>query len=230
LQQDRIWNHFQTVRVDAFGAAGGRYAAMARHARGHVAASGARVLNIGIGPGLLERTLKSQGWLVSAIDPSATAVQALQTAGIDAHVGYAQSMPFADASFDAVIASEVLEHLAPELRQVVLPEVRRVLRVGGWFLGSVPYREVLAEGEVICPDCGKVFHRWGHVSSFDSESLRAELSQSFDDVRCTRRSFVDWASARSPLRLAKAVARSLLGRMGQPIASPSIVFAARRSH
>jgi SAM-dependent methyltransferase len=230
LHQERIWDHFQTARVDSFGAAAGRYAAMARHVRRHVGGpSRARVLNIGIGSGALERRLKAQGWTVSALDPSAAAVHALQAVGIDAHVGYAQAMPFADASFDGVIASEVLEHLTPQLREAVLPEVRRVMRPGGWFMGSVPYREVLSEGEVICPDCGKVFHRWGHVSSFDSPSLRAELSRVFVDIRCNRRSFVDWASARSPMRLVKAVAQSLLGRLGEPIASPSIIFAARRS-
>jgi hypothetical protein len=50
----------------------------------------------------------------------------------------------------------------------------------------------------------------------------------FDAVECRRRAFVDWAGARTPVRLVKGVIQAALGRLGEPIASPSISFAARR--
>lgn len=228
MEQHRIWDHFQAGRVDSFDHARGRYAAMRRLLRGRVPRAGGRVLNIGIGPGRLERLLRADGLQVSALDPSAGAVAALAADGIDARTGYAQAMPFEAAQFDAVIASEVLEHLVPEVRRQALADIARVLRPGGWFVGSVPYREVLADQEVICPDCGKVFHRWGHVASFDLPDLAAELGTQFEQVSCRRRAFVDWQRARAPLPLLKAVAQAVLGRMGEPIASPSIAFAARR--
>lgn len=228
MEQHRIWDHFQTTRVDSFDHARGRYAAMAVEARRRQGADGGRVLNIGIGAGILERLLLARGWRVASLDPSETAVAPLLPQGIDARCGYAQRMSFDDASFDVVVASEVLEHIEPATRAEVLAEVARVLTPGGWFIGSVPYREVLGDQEVICPDCGKVFHRWGHVSSFDLQPLQVELARVFDAVSCRRLSFVDWAAARTPLRLAKAVVQSLLGRLGEPIASPSIEFAARR--
>jgi SAM-dependent methyltransferase len=148
--------------------------------------------------------------------------------GVDARCGYAQCMPFPDASFDVVVASEVLEHIEPNVRKDVLREIARVLDIGGWFVGSVPYRENLSDSEVICPDCGKIFHRWGHVSSFDLASLAAELAREFTDVACRRCSFVDWAGARTPGRWLKCAVQAALGRLGEPIASPSIAFAARR--
>jgi SAM-dependent methyltransferase len=188
-----------------------------------------RVLNIGIGAGGLEKLLKNRGWAVSSLDPSRDTVEAQVKLGMDAHCGYAQRMPFSDAAFDVVVASEVLEHIEPDIRVEVLAEIARVLADGGWFIGSVPYREHLPDNEVICPDCGKIFHRWGHVSSFDQPQLRAELAARFEVVSCTRRSFVDWAAARTPLRMLKAVAQSVLGRLGEQIASPSINFAARLS-
>lgn len=228
MDQHRIWDHFQTARVDSFDHARGRYAAMARLARQRSGADGGRVLNIGIGPGRLERMLLERGWRVAALDPSEKAVAALATAGVDARCGRAQQMPFEPAAFDVVIASEVLEHIDPPTRALVLSEITRVLAPGGWFIGSVPYREVLADQEVICPDCGKVFHRWGHVSSFDLPELQAELAAVFGAVSCRRLSFVDWRAARSPVRLVKAATQSLLGRLGEAIASPSIEFAARQ--
>lgn len=229
MEQERIWDHFQTTGVDAFGHAGSRYEAMAREARSRLGRGGGRVLNIGVGPGRLERLLVARGWQVSALDPSAKAIARFEGVPVDARCGYAQDMPFETGSFDVVIASEVLEHIAPDVRKRVLEEVRRVLVPGGWFVGSVPYRENLAEREVICPDCGKVFHRWGHVSSFDIPQVESEFAATFTDVRCRRRSFVDWNSARGVGQLVKALARSILGFLGESIASPSIIFSARRN-
>jgi hypothetical protein len=45
-------------------------------------------------------------------------------------------MPFPDGSFDAVMAIDVLEHVAEEA--AAMREVRRVLRPGGWALLRVP--------------------------------------------------------------------------------------------
>ncbi len=229
MEQDRIWDHYQTTRVDAFGRAQGRYSAMVREARRRHGAHGGRALNIGIGAGGVERQLQALGWRVAALDPSEAAAASLAQAGIDARCGYAQQMPFADSSFDIVVASEVLEHIEPAVRQAVLAEIVRVLAPGGWFIGSVPYREVLQDSEVICPDCSKIFHRWGHVSSFDLPQIEAELATRFTDVSCRRRSFVDWAAASTPVHYLKGVIHSVLGRLGEQIVSPNILFAARKA-
>src|SRR5439155_9671254 len=52
--------------------------------------------------------------------------------------GDVSAMPFAGASFDKVILSEVLEHLDDDA--AALREVRRVLRPGGVLAISVPNR------------------------------------------------------------------------------------------
>ena len=229
MEQQKIWAHFQNHRVDAFDHARGRYAAMAVAVARRHRAPGGRVLNIGIGAGGVERLLARRGWQVSCLDPGEQVVAAMAAEGFDARCGWAQDMPFEAGRFDVVVASEVLEHIGRETRTAVLREVVRVLAPGGWFIGSVPWREHLPDLEVVCPDCGKVFHRWGHVDSFDIASLSDELAPHFDAVDCVRRSFVDWSRARSVRGLVKAVAQSVLGRLGEPIASPSIVFAARRA-
>jgi SAM-dependent methyltransferase len=50
--------------------------------------------------------------------------------------GDASRLPFADRSFDVVVASEVLEHVRDDAE--VLAELARVLRPGGTFVVTVP--------------------------------------------------------------------------------------------
>jgi SAM-dependent methyltransferase len=47
-----------------------------------------------------------------------------------------EALTYADASFDLVTNSEVLEHVADDHR--ALQEVHRVLRPGGWYIFTVP--------------------------------------------------------------------------------------------
>jgi len=51
--------------------------------------------------------------------------------------GDAEALPFENDSFDAVLCSELLEHVPSPPK--VLNEVQRVLRNGGVFLGTVPF-------------------------------------------------------------------------------------------
>lgn len=58
--------------------------------------------------------------------------------GADVYWDLRRPLPFADASFERVYCSHVLEHFSyPDLRRL-LREVRRVLRPGGEFLVTVP--------------------------------------------------------------------------------------------
>lgn len=71
-------------------------------------------------------------------------------------------LPFADDSFDAVICSEVLEHV-PDWR-AVLPEIARVLRPGGRLCVSVPRPWC----ERICWRLSRAYHQTpgGHLRIF----------------------------------------------------------------
>ena len=51
----------------------------------------------------------------------------------------AHAIPFADDSFDCIFSYAVLEHLHNPF--VALSEVARVLRPGGWFIGTVSQGE-----------------------------------------------------------------------------------------
>jgi len=83
----------------------------------------------------------------------------------------ATRLPFGDDRFDAVICSEVLEHV-PDPREVVA-EIRRVLKPGGRLCISVPH----GWPERLCwrlapPPDGYPFQPGGHVRIFDEVALR----------------------------------------------------------
>jgi len=192
MEQDKIWNHFQTEDVASFDGNSVRLNYLARQA----SKTGMTVLNIGVGNGALERRLVEKGVVVYSLDPSESAIQNLRkNLGLDesaAKVGYSQEIPFADGMFDIVFMSEVIEHLNDTVLMQTLKELTRILKDGGRLIGTVPADEVLKAAESVCPDCGKVFHRWGHVQSFTKERLEGLLGAEFNDLVVKRIYFGAW--------------------------------------
>ncbi len=93
-----------------------------------------RVLDVGTGEGQVARLASARGSsTVVGIDP--TANQVTEAARRGGGPGYARAgadqLPFADASFDAVVACLVFEHI--EAVDDAIDEVARVLRPGGRF-------------------------------------------------------------------------------------------------
>ena len=91
--------------------------------------------------------------------------------------GDAYRTPFADATFDAVICSEVLEHL--EDYHAALAEIARVLKPGGVFVATVPR----AWPERICwalasGPGGYGDQPGGHIRIFDERELTADIAKS----------------------------------------------------
>jgi len=78
-------------------------------------------------------------------------------------------LPFADRAFDVVLCAETLEHLPPELLAPAARELRRVARRA--VIVTTPWKERLAEGVALCPDCGTEFHLHGHLNSLGPDEL-----------------------------------------------------------
>ena len=225
--QEKIWAHFQNAGAKAFEAAEPRLEFLVRQIARRAGKSGPAVLNVGVGSGHLEVTALARGWDVQALDPDAAAIERLSAQGVRGHVGYIEQLPQADGTLDFVVASEVLEHLSDEQRTAGIREIHRVLRPGGWFLGTVPFNEDLQANEVVCPCCGELFHRWGHQKSFTLETVRAELSPLFHIRELRPAAFVSYGG-RGVGGKVKSLVRVALARAGQMMAIPSIYWAAQR--
>jgi len=199
-----IWEYFQNSCVESFDDSVPRLRYLV--ARGGNP-SGV-LLNIGVGNGALERLAATRGWNVISVDPDASSLAKLRAPGIETRQGVIEKLPVDSDSIDVVIASEVFEHLSPESMSAGLAEIKRILKPTGKLLGTVPYRESLAASTVFCPDCKKVFHRWGHQQTFDVPKMREALSTHLHPVVVRPRFFLNWKSTFAQF---PKVAASLLG-------------------
>jgi SAM-dependent methyltransferase len=103
-----------------------------------------RVLEVGPGAGALaERIQRELDAEVIAVDASERMVKLTADRGVHAVVGDVQALPFADGSFDCVVAGWVLYHVA-QLDQAIA-ECARVLRPGGRFVASTLADENMAD-------------------------------------------------------------------------------------
>jgi SAM-dependent methyltransferase len=127
-------------------------------------------------------------------------------------VADAQSLPYPDAAFDAVIANHMLYHV-PSMYQA-LHEIRRVLKPGGRFYASTFGRHDLQELMELIQSCradplptGDV--DWQHPAQFVLENGEEVLSPYFADV--TR---FDYEDALEVTEATPLVAYALSGSRG----------------
>ncbi len=96
---------------------------------------GGPVLDIGCGTGGVLAHLKSFG-PAYGIDPTPEAVEFCQRRGLPVMLGSGFDLPFPDATFDAILALDVIEHVDDDV--ALLCEARRVLKPGGVAVLTVP--------------------------------------------------------------------------------------------
>jgi SAM-dependent methyltransferase len=160
------------VDVDLLNEHMARYTFAARLARGK------RVLDAGCGAGYGSAELAHAAESVVGVD---RAPEAIEFAG--AHYALAnlsfeeascEALPHADASFELVVAFEVIEHLVDW--RGFLREARRVLVPNGQLVVSTPNKLYYTESRG--PQGANPFH----VHEFDFEEFRAELTAIFPYV------------------------------------------------
>lgn len=132
----------------------------------------ATVLDVGAGHGLLLEALREvRGIGGVGIEITPAKVDYARSRGIDLRLGDASRLDFGDASFDAVVCCEVLEHLPFRVYESALAELSRVAR--RWVIVSVPYAEW--RHFVRCPYCRASVNPNYHFRSFDEAAMRGLL-------------------------------------------------------
>lgn len=147
---------------------------------------GTKVIDVGCGAGRHSFEAYRRGADVIAFDQDAaeldnvgTMLRAMADAGetppsakAEAVVGDALALPYADGTFDCVIASEILEHVPHD--DAAIAELIRVLKVGGSLAVTVP--RWLPER--ICWLLSAEYHsnEGGHVRIYKADTLRSKIA------------------------------------------------------
>ena len=139
---------------------------------------GMTVLDYGCGTGYGSRHLARVAESVTGVDVSTSAIDYARSRYPGDRLSFdvirpveQGPLPFADASFDAVVSFQVIEHVpSPDL---YLAEAARVLRTGGLFLCATPDR-----GTRLRP-AQRPWNRW-HLDEFSPDALREVASKHFE--------------------------------------------------
>jgi 2-polyprenyl-3-methyl-5-hydroxy-6-metoxy-1,4-benzoquinol methylase len=103
----------------------------------------ARVLDLGCGVGRHSLYLAARGFQVTAYDASqsgldhAARTAAEQGLALTFRLGHMTELPFADGTFDFVLAWNVIYHGDEPIVRRTIGEIRRVLKANGWYQGTM---------------------------------------------------------------------------------------------
>lgn len=134
--------------------------------------SGAKVLDFGSGGATLPSALSDMGYEVTGYDPSLS----------DEDIQHYPSKPrlcnsYPSEEFDAIIVSEVIEHLLDDEVEACFQQWYESLPIGGRLIITTPYQENLQTSLCLCPACDTTFHRWQHQRSVSFRWLANYLSE-----------------------------------------------------
>ena len=101
-----------------------------------VVGTGLRVLDVGCGDGVISEPIAKLGNTVASVDLPAITMLAHKRRVSMVSSGDAEHLAFVDASFDVVLASEVVEHLWNP--HGFFDEAYRVLKSDGWLIVETP--------------------------------------------------------------------------------------------
>lgn len=140
-------------------------------------------IDIGCGRGDLIHHLLRKGFPTYGTDQSPASIEAVR-ARFETNplfLGAGEDPPIADTAF----MLEVVEHMDDEALGVALAIAKRLLKSDGHLVITTPNEEHLDASNIMCPECGCVFHRIQHVRSWSAASLRGVLEKSgFETISC----------------------------------------------
>jgi len=141
--------------------------------------SGGKVLEIGFGEGSLLCIL-SERFETYGADISEENIRRVKNKTLKIKfklINIDGKIPYQNEYFDGFIATEVLEHMSDKELLVCADEIYRILKSGGYAIITVPAEEDLKMSECFCPNCGEIFHKYGHKQVWDKNNIKKRFNK-----------------------------------------------------
>ena len=135
------------------------------------------ILDVGCGNGVITNYFNKYYKKVVGVDVSEAALK--QVEGESQQCSSAE-LSFKDNSFDMIFSSEMLEHLPDDILKKTIDHIKRISKK--YILITIPYKEKLRSRFVKCPVCGKEFHAYHHLQSFDEKRLTSLFEDSYNNI------------------------------------------------
>lgn len=165
--------------------------------------AGLRVLDIASGEGYGTSALAKVASSVVGVDISPEAVDhATMRYRLDFRLGDAEKIPLENASVDAVVSFETIEHVASAGR--FMDEIRRVLKPGGLVVISTPNPAKYLAGKLPNPF---------HIHELSQEEFFTAVSERFELTGCYGQQF-----ERTPASVLKAALSPLSNTLAHAVA------------
>jgi len=184
----RVWDYYSSSDNDYFSKTAGN--SIIKFVKKKIPLQG-KVLDFGCGTGLLIEKLLKMKIYTGGFDLSDSSLDVVKNRlganpfFLGAFYSSTFSSPMEENYFDVVFFIETIEHLLPEQMDFVLSELYRIIKKEGYLVVTSPNMEDLKKRKVICPECGCIFHRKQHISSFSTSSMNASMKKAgFSTVFC----------------------------------------------
>ena len=129
---------------------------------------GMHIADVGSGGGWFSKMMQNINVRITSIDLSfKNLLRLTKETGSGGLLANANAIPLANESVDAVIASEVIEHLNEP--DIAIAEFVRIIKPGGRVVITTPYKENIKQH--LCIHCNKLTPANAHLHSFDEDRL-----------------------------------------------------------
>ncbi len=133
---------------------------------------GDRCLDFGGGGGDLAELMVKADLRVACFEPSGKRARLIEDRlGFNPDFLGVVRIPQSE-TFDFVICTEVIEHVPISETDHFLRSLTKHIVRSGRVLLTTPHAEILDNGQVYCPCCDHVFHRWQHQRSWQIEEIQ----------------------------------------------------------
>ena len=141
-----------------------------------------RVLDLCCGTGWTANELSKVAKVVKAVDYSKESIEKAKKEFQNENLFFEQmnalNLKYPDSSFDTVVSMEAIEHFTENDGKVFLSEVYRVLKKGGYFVGSTPQVETKNPLKILAMKKIDPYH----LHLYSKKMLEKSLSAIFDRV------------------------------------------------